>query len=201
MKRTIILLLMLLAAASSVFAESDAGQKVDESKERNGFYLGLGMGKSQVDYSQPGMNLTFDGMILLLRAGYDFNEFIGTELRLGMTGDGGQAVGASTVKMGVAFASLLLKPQYPVNQDARVYGVIGISNANIYRQQVTPRGVITLDDNVTKNGMSFGFGGEYDLGDQWSLGLEWVQYWTDVGIFPATNATVWGAGTSINYYF
>jgi len=207
MKRLIISLLLLSLGSSVVFAEpviEKAQEKtvVEQDENRNGIYFGLGLGTSGVDYSQPGLNMNFDGAMLIIKLGYDFNEYFGAEVRLGGTGEDKQPLGATTVEMGAGFLSAFIKPQYPISRDFRVYGLVGATNATFTREQITTTGVILLDSEISKTGFSYGVGAEYDLGDRWSLGGEWVQYWSDVELIrPGIKASIWGAVANINFYF
>ena len=198
-------MIILLAEANVLYAEpvvekAAGGSTVEQDKGRSGLYMGLGLGASGIQYSEPNLNLNFDGAMFILKLGYDFNEYLGAEFRIGGTGADAQPVGASSVEMGAGFGSIFLKPQLPINQDFRVYALAGMTNAAFNRKQ-TVGGVVVLDDTVTKNGFSYGVGAEYDISDNISFGLEWVQYWTDIEVRPSMKATIWGAVGNFNYYF
>lgn len=206
LRSIVVVLSLLMASATSAYAESDIGQNAGATvtgngKDRNGFYFGFGLGASGIEYSQPNLNLNYNGAMVILKVGYDYNEYLGAEVRLGGAAADKQTVGASTVEMGAGFGSLFLKPMYPFTGDFRMYGLVGITNASFERKQITTAGVVLLNDTVTKNGFSFGAGIEYDMSDRWSLGAEWVQYWTNVEIRPTLKATIWGVVGNINFYF
>jgi len=114
-------------------------------------YVGLGLVAARYDTNcnvgckQDNVDKTGG---LLLRAGYDFNKYMGVEARGMITSvkdDGGkiQHIGA------------FLKPMYPVTDGLNVYGLAGVA-------KTTTQGSMRKTD-VT--GLAFGAGLEYDLSD------------------------------------
>lgn len=115
------------------------------------FYVGLGLVAARYDSSCLGIT-GCDGVDktggLLLRAGYDFNEYMGIEARGMMTSikeNGGkiQHVGA--------FA----KPMYPLTDGLNAYGLVG------FAKTITSGTLRKID----VSGLALGVGLEYDLSD------------------------------------
>jgi len=193
----------ILIAAALLFAGASTAQAQDIKP-----YAGLAFGAFGVEESEPGFNqksTVFGGYGKL---GLDFNEYIGAEVRIGATSSGSAGYPAGTLGSPVAFNvalsaqnffSYLVKLQYPVAEDFRVYGLIGGTTAK-FKLDVSVLG-LTGTTSKTKTGFSYGGGGEYFVSDKISIGAEWVQYWTDVNLDPVSTARIWGASGSINYYF
>jgi len=122
---------------------------VNEKTSINGFYAGLGLTAVKYD-TNCGCNSKKSGVDktagLLGRVGYDFNKFLGLEVRGMITtlkDDGGK------VKHLGAFA----KPMYPLTEDINTYALVGLA-------KTTTQGTLRRTD-VT--GLAFGLGFEYDL--------------------------------------
>jgi OOP family OmpA-OmpF porin len=84
----------------------------------------------------------------LLRAGYDFNQYVGVEVR-GLYSNLQKDI-ASTEHYG-----LYLKPMYPVSESLNIYGLLGYGKTKIECFVES----LSYDDN----GLSWGVGLEYDL--------------------------------------
>jgi len=196
----------ILIAAALLFASSSVVQ-AQEIKP----YVGIGLGGFGLEYKEPGVTQKNTILGGFAKIGLDFNEYIGAELRVGLTGKGSQtypaamilgAAAATTVDQSLSsFVSYLLKLQYPVASDMRIYGMLGATSAK-YKQAYNPGNlVIGAGQSTNKTGFSYGVGGEYFVTDQVSAGFEWMQYWTDVDLGPVSSARVWGATGSLNYHF
>lgn len=176
-------------------------------------YAGIGMGVFGLEYSEPGLsqrNSVFGGFG---KFGVDINDYVGVELRLGMTGKGKKTYPAAMVNGATqatelaqqfsSFFSYLGKLQYPVAENTKVYGLIGGTTAR-YKHTYTPaNAVIGSGQSASKTSLSFGFGGERFINDQVSIGAEWMQYWTSTTLNAATGAKakLWGASGTLNYYY
>jgi len=127
-----------------------------------------------------------------IKAGVDVNEYFGGELRVGTTGKpstnwgAGLPVGGgfiTTVPSNVStkidhFFSYLGKIQYPVNDSYRIYALLGGTTAK-YKDTLSIGG-LAANNSYTKTGLTFGGGMEVNLNQRTSIGLEWIEYWTDV---------------------
>lgn len=130
---------------------------VAEPADTNPFYVGIGVlwaGVSR-DCVTPGCPVvrlkdsTWGGII---RAGYDFNQYIGIEGRaLKATLDSDWA---ETTHYGI-----FLKPFVPVSERVNIYGLLGYGHTEIKTD-------CAIQDKFTHNGFSWGIGLEYDFSDK-----------------------------------
>ena len=119
-------------------------------------YVGVGAVATKFHSCGNDCNYEDETYGAMLRAGYDFNEYIGVEIR-GMRTflDEGPFGGAPLQHVGI-FA----KPQYPVSDNFNVYGLLGYGHTkNLGNGQR-----LTYFDN--DHGVSAGLGLEYDLSDR-----------------------------------
>jgi len=61
---------------------------------------------------------------------------------------------------------------------------------------------------VAKSGISYGVGVDYNLGNQLSANIEWVQYWNNVALGSTKSAVgtspkakIWGLVAGLDYRF
>ena len=166
------------------------------------YYAGIGLGTLNTEYKDAAVNqskTTFGGV---LKAGADFNEYFGAELRLGMTGKNKKTIGGvSRTFSSPFFISYLAKGMYPVTSDVNVYVLAGATTARI---KGTSGGA---SQTKTKTGLSLGGGLDYKLDSHVSLGAEWTQYMFPVklasGSVFGTNAKarMWGITANATYHF
>jgi OOP family OmpA-OmpF porin len=100
-------------------------------------------------------DMTYGG---ILRAGWDFNDYIGIEARVlkaSLEDDFSQ-----TTHYG-----LYLKPQYHVMDQMNIYGLLGYGRTTVDYDNRNGR-----SSTLSKNGFSYGAGFEYDLSADESLG-------------------------------
>ena len=115
-------------------------------------YVGLGLVAARYDSRCLNGPMGCDGIDrtggLLVRAGYDFNKYLGMEARALVTSykdNGGK----------VQHFGAFVKPMYPVTDDLNAYGLVGFG-------KTTTSGTLR---RVDVSGLSFGLGLEYDLSD------------------------------------
>lgn len=174
-------------------------------------YAGAGLGFFGLEYKEPGFNqknTVFGGFI---KVGADINEYLGAEVRLGGTTEGTQSYPAGTLGGVIPFDfslsgdyifSYLLKLQFPVTGDFRIYGLAGGTTAKLSRKLNVPvAGVTLINDSATNTGISYGVGADYLLSNQLSAGVEWVQYWTNVDVGAQMSAKIWGVVGTLSYHF
>ena len=155
-------------------------------------YAGVGIGAFGLELKSPTVNqknTVFGGFG---KVGADIGDYLGAELRFGSTSSG---TTGNTKLSDSYFISYLAKVQYPVTLDFRPYALIGGTTSKF---KVTTAGVETSN---TKTGFSYGFGADYYLQDQLSIGGEWMQYWTNVNIGTNAEAKIWGATATVAYHF
>ena len=113
-------------------------------------YVGLGLAAARYDSTCLNGPVGCDGVDktggVLVRAGYDFNKYMGIEARGLMTS---YKANGGKIKHYGAFA----KPMYPVTDGLNAYGLLGFA-------KTTTSGTLR---NVDLSGLAFGAGLEYDL--------------------------------------
>jgi len=117
----------------------------------NGFYAGLGISAAQyktnckTGCSRAGTDKTVG---VVVRAGYDFNKYIGLEargIRTTIKSDGGK----------IKHAGIFIKPMLPVGESVNIYGLVGLA-------KTTTQGKLQRTDAET---LAMGAGVEFDLSE------------------------------------
>jgi len=132
----------------------------------------------------------------LVKLGLDIGDYLGVEVRFGGTTPGTK----NNIKLADSYlVSYLAKLQYSEGSDFTIYALAGSTTAQFKR---TVNGV---EAAKRKTGLSYGGGINYFPLDQLGVGVEWVQYWSDIRLgnnFGANNkARIWGAVGSLTYRF
>jgi OOP family OmpA-OmpF porin len=174
MKKTITYALAALLVSTSLhagggknIAPSDASVvAVPTLPTASKFYLGLGLGVDRVNSFLYGTDTAYSAV---LKAGYDFNQYVGIEAR-GTYGisDGDQ--------LGHDYSyGLYLKPQYPINEKVNLYGLLGYAQTKIsFDNQVAFNG--NTNNYTTQSDFSFGAGVDYKINSDWSVYADAVRY-------------------------
>jgi len=120
-------------------------------------YLGLGLNRGIYNNSCKS-GCTYEDVTygLTVRAGYDFNEYVGAELRYLATFWGADDLGGEKLQ----HVGLYIKPMMPINEELNVYGLVG------YGMTTTTTGGNGNLGEVDENGFGAGLGLEYDIDTQ-----------------------------------
>ena len=175
-------------------------------------YIGLAAGTFNLKYTQNkpqgtvGTNKWTWGTFL--KAGVNYRDYIGLELRSGLTGRVSEIIPANAVgnarpvnlSIGAdGFFSYLIKPQYPIADLYKVYGVFG---GTVARFRVRGSSGVGLVSSTWKSGFTYGLGMEYKFRLKGSLAIEWVEYWSDVpmwiGARTTSKASIRGVSVMVN---
>ena len=171
-------------------------------------YAGGGVGGFLID-AGLGSKDAFGGYVSL---GVDLSDYYGVELRLGGTGktlgnivvpqlapDGPVLLVPTPAKVSIDwFTSYLLKLQYPLSDQTRIYGVIGATTLKSSFLYAGHTG------HSTKTTLSYGGGFDYGLGNQWRVGVDATVYSNEANTNPGANFTgvdVWGLTGTAKYEF
>jgi len=178
-------------------------------------YIGIGGGVFSTKYAEQG---ALGGLVLdkttwgsFIKAGVDYQQYMGLELRTGLTGSVSNTFPAGTIGsitpidlkvQTTNFISYFAKFQYPLTQKFRVYGLLGGTSGRFKVESLRGlRGAIV----TWKSAFSYGAGAEYRFRSKGSIGIEWVQYWNDVPLSIVSNTTskasMYGASFMINKFF
>lgn len=171
-------------------------------------YAGVGLGGVLID-AGLGSKDAFSGYGIL---GADLSENYGVELRFGAAGktSGSVIVPQGRVEQAPLlvptpanisldwFFSYLLKLQYPLNDAFRIYGVVGGTAMK------AKFAFATTTQRATFNALSYGGGFDYNLGNQWVIGVDATVYANKANTSPKANFAgldVWGVNGQIKYEF
>jgi len=172
MKKTMLTLCSVVVLGTALYAGGDAKKVTTavepyinieaEAVEATGyfpFYVGVGLSVDSVN------TFVYDAETVssaTLRIGYDFMKYLGVEAR----GSYGMTTGdnlAHTYSYG-----LYLKPQYPINDTWKLYGLAGYGQTQITLEKDKALATNVKAD-TTQNSVRFGVGVEYALNNNWSL--------------------------------
>ncbi len=132
--------------------------ELNQIEDTNPFYVGVGAiwaGVSRdciTSDSCPVVRLKDSTWGGIIRAGYDFNEYIGIEaraLKANIDSDW-----AETTHYGI-----FLKPFMPIGERTNIYALLGYGHTKIVTD-------CAIQDTFTHNGFSYGLGIEFDLSDK-----------------------------------
>lgn len=178
-------------------------------------YIGLGGGLFHLNYEENGpqgsIGLNKSTWGTFLTAGAQYKQYIGAELRAGLTGDVQSTFPANAygnanpfdLKLGVnSFFSYFLKPQYPISDQLKVYGILGGTAGNF---KTTSNNGVQLRTSTWKTGVTYGLGLEYQFRLKGSIAVEWLEYWSavDLGIANGafSKASMRGVSVMVNRSF
>ena len=136
------------------------------AKEATPIYIGAGLNRGVYHNTKCG-NCEYEDVTygVTLRAGYDFNQYIGVEARyVGTYWDADELGGQELQHLG-----LYVKPMYPMNEQFNVYALLG------YGMTTTATGGNKNLDELDDNGFAAGAGMEYgiDTANEWGLFLDY----------------------------
>jgi len=130
-----------------------------EEEEKKDFYTGLGMNIGQVKSYDYGSDTVVG---ITVKAGYNLYEYFAVEFR-------GSTDFHNSDQLGLDYSyGFYLKPQYVVNEEINIYGLLGYTKTKIsFDNEVAFNGI--GNDYTTQGGFSFGVGVGYKLDEDWSL--------------------------------
>jgi len=113
--------------------------------------------------------------------GFDYGDYAGAELRVGTTGKASVTIGGVNYDFSSDwFVSYLAKLQFPVTEKFRIYALAGATTTKQTMMITTPgwfwtaTGTAKLSQTTTK--ASLGTGIDFQAGEQWDVGLEFMSY-------------------------
>jgi len=202
--------LMVLSMAPMAAAHADSMDNMDIRP-----YMGVGMGAFGVEYKDTAISqkkTVFGGFV---KGGADIGDYFGLELRLGTTSTGSKSYAAGTLGTAAGtyktsadyFFSYLAKLQVPASDELKPYVLLGGTTAKFKSQNSST----ALSASKAKTGFTYGAGIDYNLGNQLSVNVEWVQYWTNVKLGTTyaaaptgatdSKAKIWGVVAAVDYHF
>lgn len=170
----------ILLAISMVACMGATAAQAEEFKPYAG--VGLGVYGMKLGAAASGTQTAFGGFG---QFGVDYGDYFGFELRYGGSDKASFTAGGVSQEINVAYVfSYLAKVQFPVNENFRIYGLVGGSSGEVKASIKTPGFVYvaTGTSSVKNSETSFSAGGgvEYQVQDQWHVGVEYMTYFQDV---------------------
>ncbi|WP_394202713.1 porin family protein [Shewanella waksmanii] len=129
-----------------------------------GFYLGgnVGYGAQSHDLIEKAESTG----VAAIKAGYDFNDYFGVELRYG-----GVNKQSSEIEL-KNFASAYAKVQYPISQSFSIYGLVGATATQVPELNLTPVPQSATQTTHSVGSASFGIGTRYAFTENFGMSLE-----------------------------
>jgi hypothetical protein len=177
MKKVVLFLIGLGLFGTTLFAGGNITKEVEpvavipETVATNNFYVGIGLSVvSTREASQDFFSVT-DGQDrtgdISLVAGYDFNEYLAVEGRYMVS------IAEEDILDRTSWG-IYLKPQYPVTEDIKVYGLLGFGGFDISGTHAGNN--IDADDTD----FQWGLGGSYKILDNLSIFIDYINIANDV---------------------
>lgn len=181
-------------------------------------YSGVGLGGFIID-AGPGSEYAFGGYGIL---GADFHENFGIEFRVGSTSTTAKNVvvpitGLEEIPNGGLqpitlltptpasirvdwFVSYLFKVQQPLGSAFSIYGLVGATTlrSSLYFPSLGRTG------HITRTALSYGGGVDFNLGNQWIVGVDGMVYSNRADTNPGADfrgLDVWALTGTIKYMF
>lgn len=152
-KSVLLSLIMVLLLSISGYAGGDVVPVEPEQVQRQATPIYIGAGFVAGRYNSANYEDVTYGV--MLRIGYEFNQYVGLEARyIASFWDEGKLYGQELEHVGLFF-----KPMLPFNDDFNLYGLLGYGWT-----QTTTLGILNAE--IDDNGFSAGLGLEYDLSDK-----------------------------------
>lgn len=183
MKRITLSVLTVACVSSLGFAGGDIKDveptvepvvTVEETK--SGLYVGLGLqalstGQGSIDFFDN-HNDRDRTLNLLFMAGYEFNPYVAVEGRY-------STYIADEDSLNSDIWGIYLKPQYPVNEDFKVYALLGFGGMMV-------DGIDGANIDVDDSGFQWGLGASYGVVEDIAIFVDYVSIANDMG------ADAWG---------
>jgi len=139
-------------------------------------YIGVGLNRA-IYNNQCGTNCTYEDVTygVTLRAGYEFNQYVGIEARYIGTFWGADELGGQEL----SHVGLYVKPMMPLDTNFNIYGLLG------YGMTTTTTGGNGNLPEVDEDGFSAGLGIEYDLVEEekgWGLFVDYQRLLIDSNV-------------------
>ena len=165
--------------------------------DNTAFYIGMGIGGATVNNDMT--NEEFSSTMLMLQAGYQYNEYIAVE--------GRYSFGFSTdYDMGTTYGfpggyegdisswGLYVKPMYPIG-DFSIYALLGYGGVMLSELNA---------GDAYESGFQWGLGASYAVSDNISVFADYVSLYDDTGFDYAAqlddiNSDTWTVGLSYKF--
>jgi len=193
-----------LMAGGDIIGE-DTTVVIEEVKNDSSYYIGGAFSFANIDATR-----TFDnGNIIItneadlgnynaimLQAGYNFNKYIALEGRywfgLGQTFSD---YNGDSFDLDIHTWGIYVKPQYPITDNIKVYGLLGYANSGEDGAAIYNTGL---------DGLSWGLGGSYEVAENIEVFIDYVDMYNDEERYGVNNKddidiNSWNFGVSYKF--
>ena len=166
--------------------------------DNSAFYLGLGLGQSQIRDAQTSEKIS--SMEVMLQGGYQYNEYIALEARasFGFNSDykpGNTANTAGDYSDNISSWGIYLKPMYPVTDAFNVYALLGYGGVELGNLE---------SGDANERGFHWGLGASYAVMESVAVFVDYVRLYDGKGfdyraISADIDADAWTLGVSYKF--
>ena len=138
--------------------------------DQKGFYAGSGAGLYYVDFD----NMDYDESAASVRVfgGYKLNEYVAFEAGYSSLFETSADVLGADVDIDGSSWDISVRPTMPLSDKISVFGIIGYIR---YEFDISiSAGGLNASDEDSESDLMYGFGGMFDINDNWSLRGEWI---------------------------
>jgi len=132
---------------------------------KSGFYGGLGVSASWIDFSNSIESNTNKMLDLLVIAGYNYNKYLAIESRARVSA-------AYDNGLDVTSVSFFIKPKYEINKKIETYALIGYGQTKAHT-------INSKDIKGSINSAKVGIGADYKLGNNFKLFTDFIYHGKD----------------------
>ena len=189
LKRIVLFIWTMIAIGSLGFAGGDFKDVEPvvvpvipiEEEDKSGLYAGLALAYNQTYSEDNGWfskTKTQDQIGKLVgQVGYDFNEYVAVEGRIGGSVYDEDFASLMTY-------SLFLKPQYPISEDFTIYGLLGYGLVQIEGADGDEPGHADMvgEEMLDDSFFQWGFGLNYNINEVFSVFVDYTQLADDADI-------------------
>ena len=166
--------------------------------DNSAFYLGLGLGQSQIRDAQTSEKIT--SIEATLQGGYQYNEYIALEARASFGFNSDYTPGNTTNTSGdynenISSWGIYLKPMYPVTDAFNVYALLGYGGVELGNLE---------SGDATESGFHWGLGASYEVMESVAVFVDYVRLYDGTGFdyraqLEDITADAWTLGVSYTF--
>ncbi len=202
MRKSVLSLVSILALSGLAYAGGDVAP-VEEPVvvpvvDHSAFYVGLGFGQASVNDNPTAEEIT--STMLMLQAGYQYNDYVALEGRLsfGFNTDyspGNTANLAGDYDNDITSWGLYVKPMYPVTDAFDIYALLGYGGVQLGNLE---------NGDAYVDGFQWGLGAQYEVMENVLIFADYVKLYDDTGFdyrakLEAVDSDAWTLGVSYRF--
>ena len=202
MRKSVLSLVSILALSGLAYAGGDVAP-VEEPvvvpvMDNSAFYVGLGFGQASVNDNPAAEEIT--STMLMLQAGYQYNDYVALEGRLSFGFNTDYAPG-NTGNLGgdydndISSWGLYVKPMYPVTDAFDIYALLGYGGVQLGNLE---------NGDAYVDGFQWGLGAQYEVMENVLIFADYVKLYDDTGFdyrakLEAVDSDAWTLGVSYRF--